>query len=248
MVRKTGLLISIFEFFRPAQANQNLLVQNIQPSPNSNEETITLYAGSSSPPQQVIRPPPGQLLVTDNKQGQPQLPNQLQLPQKPMPPNLPKPVPSKGPEPHKPKIIPGKVAVCPNCGGFSNDLAKCVGCKKVIKEGAKIMPDPDYRPPAGEDKKIIVGNQQGDLRNIRIQHGKKGRKAANNDEPECIALSSDEDEDDETNETASGEAGETEAGVDSQGAKSGENGENSSSEGKNAEGKLTWGFILGLVW
>ena len=39
------------------------------------------------------------------------------------------------------------------------------------------------------------------LRNIRIQH--KGRKKANQDEPECIALSSDEDGDDEDDETES---------------------------------------------
>ena len=39
------------------------------------------------------------------------------------------------------------------------------------------------------------------LRNIRIQH--KGRKKHNHDEPECIALSSDEDGDDEDDEAGS---------------------------------------------
>ena len=39
------------------------------------------------------------------------------------------------------------------------------------------------------------------LRNIRIQH--KGRKKHNHDEPECIALSSDEDGDDEDDELGS---------------------------------------------
>ena len=90
------------------------------PTSNS-DDTITLYAGgqsnensrsgSDSPPQQVGRHP--QLLVTDNKgQGDGQVPgsgpNQLQLPQRPTPPNLPKPVPSRPAEPYKPKIIPGK--------------------------------------------------------------------------------------------------------------------------------------------
>ena len=39
------------------------------------------------------------------------------------------------------------------------------------------------------------------LRNIRIQH--KGRKRHNHDEPECIALSSDEDGEDEEDELGS---------------------------------------------
>ena len=88
----------------------------------NSDETITLYAGqtnensrsdSGSPPQQVVRHP--QLLVTDNKgqtdgQAAGSAPNQLQLPQRPMPPgvNLPKPVPTRVAEPHQPKFIPGK--------------------------------------------------------------------------------------------------------------------------------------------
>ena len=39
------------------------------------------------------------------------------------------------------------------------------------------------------------------LRNIRIQH--KGRKRHNHDEPECIALSSDEDGEDDDDELGS---------------------------------------------
>jgi hypothetical protein len=98
------------------------------------------------------------------------------------------------------------VAVCSNCGGYSIDIAKCTGCKRMIKEGAKIMPDPDYKPPPGENansKKSFMemkgGPGGGSLRDIRLQQ-KPGRRKANSDEPECIALSSDEDEGDEENE------------------------------------------------
>merc|ERR1739836_303169 len=68
--------------------------------------------------------------------------NQLQLTQKPTPPmGLPKPVPFQL------KTIPGKVAVCPNCGLYNVHINRCIMCKKVIREGAKIIPDPDYKLP-----------------------------------------------------------------------------------------------------
>ena len=105
-----------------------------------------------------------------------------------------------GPEPHKPKIIPGKVALCPNCGGYSVDISKCTGCKRIIKEGAKILPDPDYKP--GPDEKKLSP----DLRNIRIAPKAGRRKTVGNEEPECIALSSDE-EGDEEDEGTKGENG-----------------------------------------
>ena len=38
------------------------------------------------------------------------------------------------------------VAVCPNCGGYSIDVSKCCRCRKPIKNGVKLMPDPDYAP------------------------------------------------------------------------------------------------------
>ena len=72
------------------------------------------------------------------------------------------------------------------------------------------MPDPDYKPPEGE-KKISASAAsilaaQGDLRNIRIAP-KKGRRVATSDEPECIALSSDEDDEDEEEESNNTESG-----------------------------------------
>ena len=71
---------------------------NIQ-QPVSKEETITVYAAPGSehceePPTQVVRANPAQLVVTD-KQGGQNPAGQLQLPQKPHPPGLPKPVPGK---------------------------------------------------------------------------------------------------------------------------------------------------------
>lgn len=232
-----------------AQANQSLL--------NTKDETITLYAGQPaagsgqvnsqhSPPAQIIRHP-GQLLVTDNKTGQAgqtPLPNQLQLPQRPMPPGLPKPVSA---EVHKPKLIPGKVALCPNCGGFSVDISKCTGCRKIIKEGCKIMNDPDYKPPPGENDKKIVITGPPDLRNVRIQP-KQRRKTAN-EEPECIALSSDEeaDEEEETDKAQNDENEAKEQGAnkdqaDTNHANSGENGETSEDNGKKDEGMSDFYF------
>ena len=104
-------------------------------------------------------------------------------------------------ETHTPKLIQGKVALCKNCGGYSIDISRCTGCKRPLPEGTKILPDPDYKPPVGENSKLSASAAsllaaQGDLRNIRIAP-KKGRRVATSDEPECIALSSDEDEDDE---------------------------------------------------
>ena len=71
---------------------------NIQ-QPVSKEETITVYAAPGSehceePPTQVVRANPAQLVVTDKQGGQTPA-GQLQLPQKPHPPGLPKPVPGK---------------------------------------------------------------------------------------------------------------------------------------------------------
>ena len=108
-------------------------------------------------------------------------------------------------EPYKPKIIPGKVAVCKNCGSYSNDLGKCTSCKRVLPEGTKIMADPDYKPSESEKKLITnVGQNPTDLRNIRIQQ-KNPRKKTQSDEPECIALSSDEDEGDDDEAEAGSE-------------------------------------------
>ena len=170
--------------------------------------------------------------------------NQLQLPQRPTPPGLPKPVPARVQvqEPYKPKIIPGKVALCPNCGGYSVDISKCTGCRKIIKEGAKILPDPDYKPPVDAEKKDKTPQ---DLRHIRIQP-KQRRKTAN-DEPEWIALSSDEEGHDEEKEENPDNSTESNgnAEVNNKGDGCEENSQKSS-ETKAASGKTIFEF-LGLV-
>ncbi len=210
----------------PAQSNQSLLL-NAQNS----EETITLYSApggaanerSHSPPAQVVR----QLVVTDNKgvaNNQPA--NQLTMPQRPAPPggqpnkpggvlSLPKPVPAQ--EQHKPKIVPGKVALCKNCGAYSVDQARCDACKKTIPEGCKIMPDPDYKPPPDEKAKaaaelLAKRQHEAGLRNVRITP-KRPRKSGP-EEPECIALSSDEEDAGEEGEAGekNPEGGDDEAG------------------------------------
>ena len=80
-------------FSRPAAQGGNS--QNNVQGGKTGDETITVYAApgtehAHSPPTQVVR----QLVVTDNKTtGQP-VQGQLQLPQRPCPPGLPKPVPT----------------------------------------------------------------------------------------------------------------------------------------------------------
>ena len=133
----------------------------------------------------------------------------LQLPQKSLPPGPPivkaveKPTPVTTAVPntvtsavppatvdgYKPKLIPGKMALCKNCGAYSNDFNKCMRCKKPIPEGCKIIEDKKNEgpPPKSEN-----------LRNVRIMH--KPRRKAAPDEPECIALSSDEEGGDEAEE------------------------------------------------
>ena len=141
-------------------------------------------------------------------------------------------------EPYKPKIIPGKVAVCKYCGGYSNDLGKCTSCKRILPEGTKIMADPDYKPSESEKKLITnVGQNPGDLRNIRIQQ-KNPRKKTQSDEPECIALSSDEDEGDDDDGAEAGGGDKTgnedlTSAATSGGDKDSNSGPNSENSGEN---------------
>ena len=99
------------------------------------------------------------------------------------------------------------------------DISKCMGCKKIIPEGAKIMPDPDYKPIETEKKLIVTtasnSDRPGDLRNIRIQP-KARRKPTANEEPECIALSSDEEDnaDDDSNMDAGADSSKVEKSED----------------------------------
>ena len=133
----------------------------------------------------------------------------------------------QGPEPYKPKTIPGKVALCPNCGGYSIHIDRCTNCKRIIKEGAKILPDPDYKPPPGEERKSPQ-----DLRNIRVV---KPRRKTNNDEPECIALSSDEEDtnDGEDVDNTSDSENRTNSEANASVSETGDNGDAKPEEGKS---------------
>lgn len=122
------------------------------------------------------------------------------------------------------------------------------------------MNDPDYKPPPGENEKkiLITGGPSPDLRNVRIQP-KQRRKTAN-EEPECIALSSDEENEDESPEQKAedGEAeNDTEKGANKDNnqadPKQGENGESGGNAKKDGEGMYNSGlaylvtlFILNL--
>ena len=96
---------------------------------------------------------------------------------------------AKSAEAYKPKLIPGKLVVCKNCGCMGQDFNLCVRCKKKIPEDCKKVDDPSYK----EEKEEAGGK----LRDVRIATKRK-KKAT--DEPVCIALSSDEDEDDDGDE------------------------------------------------
>lgn len=94
-VNSARVIVFFLFVYRQPNNNQSLLIAN-QPVVNQ-EETITVYPAPESEhanalPQQVVR----QMVVTDNKMPGQALPNQqLQLPQRPMPPNMPKPMPAK---------------------------------------------------------------------------------------------------------------------------------------------------------
>ena len=118
---------------------------------------------------------------------------------------------------YKGKIIPGKLAVCRNCGGYSSDFNRCSRCKKPIPEDCKTVDD-DTK--TGKTGKGDVQNRntfnrditKDGLRNIRIQH--KGKKKHNIDEPECIALSSDEDRDEDEDDDVGSRTGDEETETD----------------------------------
>ena len=47
------------------------------------------------------------------------------------------------------------------------DIAKCTSCKKLIPDGCKILPDPDYKAPETDKKLITSVGTDASLRNIR---------------------------------------------------------------------------------
>ena len=80
----------------------------------------------------------------------------------------------------------------------SPDFNKCIRCKKPIPPDCKVVEDKNAKggEGGGGGKNGKGGEKPENLRNVRIL-AKKRKAAAASDEPECIALSSDEDGDDE---------------------------------------------------
>ena len=87
------------------------------------------------------------------------------------------------------KRIPGKLALCKQCGTQSDDLAVCIRCKRKFPEDVKLLDDPAFRPKP--DSTDSTAKKSSALRGVRPPN--KNRKR-NNDEPVCIALSDSEED------------------------------------------------------
>ena len=96
---------------------------------------------------------------------------------------------------YKAKLIPGKLAVCKNCGSYSNDFNRCMRCKKTLPVDCKMVDEKKPNEKPANNTSGVTANKVESLRNVRILH--KGKRKTTHDEPECIALSSDEEEEDE---------------------------------------------------
>ncbi len=48
-------------------------------------------------------------------------------------------------EPYKPKLFPGFLVLCRNCGATGNDFSRCERCRKPIPEDSKRIPDKNAR-------------------------------------------------------------------------------------------------------
>jgi sentrin-specific protease 7 len=91
-----------------------------------------------------------------------------------------------------PKRVPGKVALCKHCGNMSDDHATCSRCRRKLPEDVKVVDDPAFRPKPDSTNEDAAKKS---LRAMRIPN--KNRRKGNPDEPMCIALSSDEEDNDE---------------------------------------------------
>ncbi|KAK0097070.1 hypothetical protein PV326_003409 [Microctonus aethiopoides] len=111
----------------------------------------------------------------------------------------------------EPKFIEGKFAVCPNCGISSMDFNRCSRCKKKLPNDVKQMPM-NTTPQQKKEALISIDNfykkkseQSTKLeREITPKRGRGGRRVTKvrpMKEPECLTLSSDEEEDDGTGTT-----------------------------------------------
>lgn len=104
-----------------------------------------------------------------------------------------------------PRRIPGKLALCKFCGTLSDDFNTCSFCRKRLPEDSKIMDDPTCKPKPDSTED---NQKKASLRAMRLPT-KNRRRGGNPDEPVCIALSSDEEDEpvEEQSETVVAEDG-----------------------------------------
>ncbi|XP_012286581.1 uncharacterized protein LOC105703068 isoform X2 [Orussus abietinus] len=124
----------------------------------------------------------------------------------------------------EPKFIEGMLAVCPNCGITSNDFNRCLRCKTKLPEDVKAIPVTTSMQAKKESMLSIDVNsfykKPGDKLEksdgIACKRGRARGHATRRKpvkEPECLTISSDEDEDEEgkskktDDRTADGEEG-----------------------------------------
>ena len=107
--------------------------------------------------------------------------------------------------PVAPKRVPGKLALCKQCGNLSEDHATCTRCKRRLPDDVKVVDDPAFKPKPDSTTLVSSSSSAADKKsNLRaVRLGTKKARNAMSNEPVCIALSSDEDgegDDDDTND------------------------------------------------
>ncbi|CAG0879671.1 unnamed protein product [Cyprideis torosa] len=102
---------------------------------------------------------------------------------------------SNAPQPYKPLLKPGFLALCTNCGMASPDFFKCIRCKKQLPEDCKTVPDGKDSggeiPPGFTGK--VLGQDERDLDGCFLSFLS-----------ECLTLSSDEGEGEEYSQPEDG--------------------------------------------
>ncbi|XP_034942141.1 uncharacterized protein [Chelonus insularis] len=111
--------------------------------------------------------------------------------------------------PHEePKFIDGRLAVCPNCGISSMDFNRCVRCRKKLPSDVKQIPMTVTQQQQKKEALIAINkyyskqrsDQGGKIERELMAKRPRGRaklppKMKPMKEPECLTLSSDEEED-----------------------------------------------------
>ncbi|XP_043281309.1 uncharacterized protein [Venturia canescens] len=119
----------------------------------------------------------------------------------------------------EPKFVDGKLAVCPNCGISSPDFHRCSRCKRILPDNVKSIP---MTPDTQANKKETMMSIDNFYKKAHEQHASLKREASSSKvessrgkkpaarggrrpvaktrpvkEPECLTISSDEEDGDE---------------------------------------------------